>query len=335
MKANIPNRPTEDATPPKRTPAMELGGVYLRAMQDVSARLMEALPAEDSLWQTLAQTESLLLEAQLSEASLQDVFGSGGVAGFCQSIVDEYNQKRAGEARDVPAAHDPSLRRSRKNPEPRGGITLYRKRKATASLIALFALIFAVLAVWYTGLLGFWIKGSRYYLDELYHFSDTVTPVSDQPVRFTVPLEPATGLEHVLYTDADSDALLVLTEIFCTERLHEVESDTSSDEDGQPTYQKSLAWCVSIRYPVNVGYMRISYIEPGTSGEATLTLADGTVITSTVSASRSGPCGQGLEYIALEMMDLPASTDTEGAILSVTLDPPRAVEWKRIGVGLR
>ena len=143
MKANIPDPQTEGLTSSKNTPSMELEGVYLRAMQDISARLMEALPAEESLWQTLAQTESLLLEAQFSGASPQDVFGIGGVAGFCQSIVDEYNQRRAGELRDIPAAHDPAVRKSRKTHTPRSDIMIRRKRRATIGLIAAFSLIFA------------------------------------------------------------------------------------------------------------------------------------------------------------------------------------------------
>ena len=47
MKANIPNLQAEGITSSKSTPSMELEGVYLRAMQDISARLMEALPAEE------------------------------------------------------------------------------------------------------------------------------------------------------------------------------------------------------------------------------------------------------------------------------------------------
>ena len=335
MKANIPDLQTEDVTPSKSTPSMELEGVYLRAMQDISARLMEALPAEESLWQTLAQTESLLLEAQLSGASLQDVFGIGGVAGFCQSIVDEYNQRRAGETRDIPAAHDPSIRKSRKTRTPRSDIMIRRKQRATVGLIAAFALIFAILAVWYSGLLGFWTKGSRYYLDELYHFSDTVTPVSEEPLSFTVALTPSVGLDYVLYTDEEGRAVLTLTEIYYSECLHEAGEDATDLDTEHTAYRKNFVFCVTICYPVQVGYTRITYIEPGTDGTATLTTPDGETMTFSVSASRSGSAGEGYEYVSLEIADLPASFNTEGITVSVTLEPPRFVEWNRIGVGLR
>ena len=335
MKANIPNLQAEGITSSKSTPSMELEGVYLRAMQDISARLMEALPAEESLWQTLAQTESLLLEAQFSGTSPQDVFGVGGIAGFCQSIVDEYNQRRAGEMRDVPAAHDPSLRKSHKTHEPRSDIMIRRKRRATIGLVTTFSLIFAILAVWYTGLLNFWVKGSRYYLDELYHFKDTVMPVSEEPLSFTVPLSPAVGMDYVLYANEKGNAILTLTEIYYSERLHEVEAESGDLDTEHTAYEKTFVFCVSIRYPVQVGYTRVTYIEPGTNGTATLTMPDGRTLTSTVSAARSGSAGEGYEYVSLEIADIPAAFNTEGMMVSVTLEPPRAVEWKRIGVGFR
>ena len=126
----------------------------------------------------------------------------------------------------------------------------------------------------------------------------------------------------------------MLTEISCTERLREVEPETASG-NGETTYTESMAWCVSIRYPVNVGYTKITYVEPCTNGTATLTTPDGETMTFSVSASRSGSAGEGYEYVSLEIADLPASFNTEGLTVSVTLEPPRFVEWNRIGVGLR
>ena len=336
MRANIPNPSLEETENKKNTPSIELEGGYLRAMQEISAKLMNELPAEESLWQTLAKTETLLLEAQLSETPLQAVF-SGGTAGFCQAIVDEYNQRRKGEARDTPAAHDPSLCKRQKAPSPRGGVPLYRKRRATAILVSVFALVFAVLAVWYTGLLNFWIKGSAYYLDELYHFEDTVTPVSDEPLSFSVPLMPVADLDYVLYADENGNAVLTLTEIYYSERLREVESENGDlDIDSEHTaYEKTIVYCVTIQYPVQAGYTRVTYIEPGTRGTATLRTPSGEVLTSEVSAARSGSAGEGYEYVSLEIADIPAFFNTEGVTVSVTIDPPRSVEWKRIGLGLR
>ncbi len=333
MRANIPQSPRGGKNISPRHSAMELQGIYLHAMEDISSRLMEALPAEDTLWQTLAKTESLLIEAQLAGASLHDVFGGGGVAAFCQSIVDEYNQERAGQPRDIPAAEDRSLRHAKKPHEPRGGINYYRKRRATTALIVAFSCLFMVLALWYSGLLHFFIKGSGYYLDELYHFSSTITPVSDSTITFTLPLAPATDINHPLYADENGNTLM-LTELSYTERLHRIEQESISDANAS-IYQENLVWCIHIRYPVDVGYLKVRYTEPANSGHAVLTLADGTVISSTIATHRTGTDGQGYEYVMLEVSDIAKSTNMNGAILTVTLDPPQRVVWKRIGVGFR
>ncbi len=337
MRANLPKQsPPTTETEASHPPSLELGGVYLQAMQDISTCLMEKLPAEDSLWQTLAQAESLLIGAQVNQMSLHDVFGAGGVAAFCQSIVDEYNRDHPGERHAVPAAADPSLRESYGQNEPRGGINYRRKRRATALLIAGFSLFFAILALWYTGLLAYLTKGSAYYLDELYHFTSTSTAVSAEPLTFTVPLTPATGINRILYTDADAHTL-TLTHVRYDKKLLAVEDSASSslnDNQGQ-VYRETYVWCVRIRYPVDVGYTEVHYVEPGYNGTATLTLPNGEVITSPIVPHDSGADGRGYEYIEFEVATLPASTPTDGAILSVTLDPPNAVTWTRISVGPR
>ncbi len=335
MRANIPPSPPERKDPPQR-PITELTGIYLQAMQDISARLMEALPAEDSLWQTLTQAESLLMEAQLMGSSLHDVFGNGGIAAFCQSIVDEYNQNRAGEKRDTPAARDRSLRTSRKDPEPRGGINRRRKRQVTASLIVAFSLLFVFLTVWYTGLLSYWVKGSAYYLDELYHFSSTITPLAEEPIGVTLPMTPQTGIGQVLYADTKGHTI-TLQELTFSERLYEVtDTDGESDEsESTAVYRKNIIWCIRLRYPVDVKYMDVTYIEPGTTGTATLTLPSGETVTTSISSYSSGADGRGYEYVMLEVMDIPEDTDITGGSLTIILDPPKLVEWKRIGTGKR
>jgi DNA-binding ferritin-like protein (Dps family) len=86
MRVNLPKRepnPSES----------DLKGIYLQAMREISARLMDALPADDELWQTLGQVEAMLLEAQIQGMPLKSLFGQGGVASFCQSIVDEYRSE--------------------------------------------------------------------------------------------------------------------------------------------------------------------------------------------------------------------------------------------------
>ena len=93
MRANIPKEP--------RPPVVELEGIYLQAMKEASVRLMDVFPAGNDLWEMLGQIEAMLLEAQLREMPLTELFGEGGVAAFCQSIVDEY--KADGET-GIPAS---------------------------------------------------------------------------------------------------------------------------------------------------------------------------------------------------------------------------------------
>ncbi len=313
---------------------MELQGIYLRAMQDISARLMEALPAEDALWQTLTQTESLLIEAQLAGASLHDVFGSGGVAAFCQSIVDEYNRERAGQPRDIPAAADPALRHAKEKHEPRGGINYHRKRRATAALIVAFSLLFVLLATWYTGILNFLVKGSAYYLDELYNFNSTVVPSSPDPISFTLPLTETVDIDRILYVDAEGRSL-TLTALSSKEWFQDIPTaETGENGEGQ-IHQKSYLWYIRIRYPVDAGYLSVQYTEPGKGGHATVSLPSGEILTLSLSTLNAGSDGRGYEYVELEVADIPASVVTDGAMLSVTLSSPQTVTWERIGTGFR
>ena len=160
-------------------------------------------------------------------------------------------------------------------------------------------------------------------------------PVSEEPLSLTVARTPSVGLDDVLDADEEGRAVLTLTEIYYSECLHEVGADATDLDTEHTAYRKNFVFCVTIRYPVQVGYTRITYIEPGTSGTATLTTPGGETMAFAVSAARSGSAGEGYEYVSLEIADIPAAFNTEGITVSVTLDPPRFVEWNRIGIGLR
>ncbi len=329
MRANIP----KNSPPTRHSPSMELEGKYLRAMEEISAHLMDHLPAEETLWQTLSQTEALLIEAQMQNASLYDVFGNGGTAAFCQSIVDEYRQTHPYvEGKDpvpLPASRDPSLHHKAAKNEPRSGINYHRKRRGTVLLITAMSLAFLLLAAWYTGFLHFLTVGSAYYLDELHNFTSTAEPIAGAPMAsFTVPLARATDIGLILYSDGDGHTI-TLTEIYATDyRL-----DTGTAENVRLTDYRR--WFLRLKYPVDAGYLSVSYIEPGISGEATLTLPDGTVHTSKISLESSGSDRQGYEYVVLKVLDLPADIPVEGCDLAVTLNPPKRIVWTRTGVGER
>lgn len=321
MRANLPK--------PTPTPAIsELTGEYLRAMQEISTCLMDALPAGDDLWRILGQAEAMLLEAQNQGAILRDIFGSGGVAAFCQSILDEYHTD-AGEAPPIPASRDVNIREKWSPKEPRGGETYRRKRRMTAILSALTVLLISTLMLWYVGLLRYWFMGTEYYLKELHNFHETATPVESDPPSFTMPLQKASDLEHILYTDGKYT--LVINEIGYNEYLKAVRDENS----GKTVYERTRSWYVSVFYNVDADFRQINYIEPSAHGIATVKLADGTQYRSQISWLNSGSSGEGYEYVRLIIVDLPATLNTEGATVELDLEAPNRVRLDRISTGRR
>lgn len=319
MRANLPKNPRPAVT--------ELEGVYLQAMKEVSVRLMDALPAGNDLWEMLGQVESLLLEAQLREMPLSELFDDGGVAAFCQSIVDEY--KEDGET-VLPASASKLIKPEKRLDGPRGGVNYRRHRVKSAVLAVCLALVFALLALWYTGVLRYWTAGDSYYLEELHNFQSTVTETLAPPVPITLPLKKANGLGNTLYADMEGYSI-TLTAL---DTYEHAESYTDPDT-GKIAYRKVTSWIFSMTYTVKSDFKRITYVEPPSSGTVTVTLADGTVHNGKIAWVESGGSGKGAEYARVSVIELPSDTNIEGAVLNVVLDPPKRVEWNRISTGLR
>ncbi len=322
MRANIPRDPTPHTAPPT-----ELEGIYLHTMQEISVRLMETLPAGDDLWRTLGQVEALLMEAQFQGRDPQEIFGKGGVAAFCQSILDEY--AREGKTGELPAAQDKTVGGTKKVREPRGGINYRRKRRFTAGFIVLASILLCSLAIWYVGLWNYWTGGSSYYLQELHNFEETVTPVSHPSLTAELPLTQKIDMNQVLYTDGVYT--LTLSEVGCTEYTKAVKDDRT----GKTVYQRINSWYLNIVYTVDSNFRRITYVEPNTKGTATVTLADGMKYTTSVGWLSSGAHEKGYEYVRLVMIELPADVDTAGATVSVDLGVPNLVHLNRISTGRR
>lgn len=312
---------------------MELEGPYLRAMQEISARLMNNLPAGDELWQVLGQAEALLIEAQLQGVHPDKVFGNGGVAGFCQSIMDEFEQaRRAAEGDEppthTPAADDPSTRRRIRDNDPRGGINYRRKRIFSAFLAVVLALLFTWACLWYVGVWRYWTEGSGFYLQELYNFTFETVKTDEAPPTVTLPLSVTSGLNQVLY--ADGLYTVTLTGL----DFHD-HAEALPNKDGPIIAQTVHSWSIRLEYTVLADFSTVSYVEPVAEGTATVTLADGTVLTGKLSHRDSGPVGEGREYAVITVVDIPASTSVAGATLTVSLDPPQLVTWERISTGRR
>lgn len=319
MRANIPKEP--------RPPVTELEGVYLQAMKEASVRLMDVLPAGDDLWEMLGQIEAMLLEAQAREMPLAELFGDGGVAGFCQSIVDEY---RADGEVVIPAAADRTVEFDKRILGPRGGVNYRRHRILSVVIATVLTLAFALLALWYTGILRYWTEGDSYYLEELHNFRSTVTDTVSPPISLTLPLKQVSGLGQTLYSDAEGYTIK-LASLETTQYA----GSYADPDTGKTSPRKMTVWVLAMSYTVKSDFNRITYVEPPAEGTVTLTLADGTVRSGKISWMDSGSAGNGLEYARISVIELPADTDTEGATLTVVLDPPKRVEWNRISTGYR
>lgn len=320
MRANIPKQPP-------RKPGMELEGVYLQAMREISSRLMEALPEGDELWQTLGQTEAMLLEAQMRDMPLSELLGNGGAEAFCRSIVDEY---RACGEMALPAAVNGFPRPDRQAKEQRDGPRHKSSRWTSVITAAVMVLIFAVLALWYTGILRYWSRGTSYYLEELHNFRSEVTEVESPPITVTLPLETVTGRGDVLYSDGEGyDVILTSVE------KHTYKGSFTDPETGETTYGVMTSWYLRMTYAVESDFRHISYVEPASDGDVTVTLPNGSVYTGEITWIESGEAEPGREFARISVIAFPVGMDTKGATLTVTMDPPQRVEWTRTSMGAR
>lgn len=323
MRANIP--PSM-----RRGPALELEGGYLQIMQEISSRLMDSLPAGDRLWETLAQAEALLMEAQMTGTPPDALFPKGGVAAFCQSIIDEYQAETDGRSEPpaVPAARDKSRTAERKQ-SPRGGINAGRYRHMTWLMTAAVLLTFAVILLFCSGFVGYLTKGSAYYHEELYNFENTHMEARGESLIFDLTPAEKTGLSTVLYADGEGYTIS-LSSVGYRER-----KAAETDGDGRPIGKKLKCWYIILRYTVDADFLQIRTVTPTPAGTATVTLADGTVYRSTLTSDSSGPLENGLEYVRITVAEIPADADLNGATITVTMDPPVYRVWKRMGIGKR
>ena len=327
MRANIPRNPTPRG-------GFELEGRYLQAMQSISTSLMEVLPDGERLWEILGKTEALLLEAQMTHTPVEELFPHGGVAGFCQSIIDEYKteqgQAPAQGKTAVPASKDKKTRKAGHSKTPRGGEGARRYRRVTKLLTVLAILLVAAALIWQSGFLRFLVKGSAFYHEELHNFENTIMEPRGEELTFTIPLSPTAGLGQVIYADPEGYTV-TLDALNSRERVVQ-----GIGEDGKPANKRIIGWHVTLLYTVDAGFSRVRMVTPEPRGTAILTLADGTTYESTLSSDSSGPASRGLEYISITVLDgIPKDTDLRGATLTVTMTAPIYRVWERVGMGAR
>jgi hypothetical protein len=327
MRANVPRQQNTRAS-------FELEGRYLQAMQTVSVSLMEVLPDGERLWEILGKTEALLMEAQLTATPIEELFPNGGVAGFCQSVIDEYKAETGTDTQQgraaVPASRNKKNGKVQAPKTPRGGAGALRYRRVTRFLTVLAALVLAAVLVWQSGFYRFLTQGSAFYHEELHNFENTVTEPRGEALTFAVTPQNVTDMEQVIYADAEG-YVIKLASMGTRDRTSIV-----TGEDGKQAVQTVVDWYVTLRYTVDAGFSRIYAVTPEARGTARLTLADGTVSEFPLTADSSGPAAKGWEYLQITVIEgLPKTASLTGAVLTITMEPPMYRIWERVGMGKR
>ena len=296
---------------------LELTGEYLAAMEAVSATLMSRLPDSQELWQILGQTETLLLQAQLTNTPPKSLFGKGGIAGFCQSIIDEQLEGKTTvkPPASVTTAPDKKIRRTSNKRIQK------KKNLVTLAILIGWLLIITILISWYTGVIAYVLHPHKAYLSELHNFSSETTILTGTETHMTLELNSG-ALQHTdLYRNGSDYVTLTY--------IGYDEDSVSAEKGGLRRYWIELA------YPLHASFSEVSYIAPAESGTASVTLPSGEVLTQEIYWKSEDNNDQGVVYIKLYILSLPKDTNTDGLSVDVSLDPMIRVQWTRNAVGPR
>lgn len=303
-------------TSPNRPENLELTGEYLSAMETVSSLLMNRLPGGDELWRILGQTEALLLEAQMTGTPLSTLFGKGGVAGFCQSIIDE--KSGSDKENTAPAITDKASKKKPRSTTNRQ--TKKRKNLITAAVVVAWLIIVTLLVGQYTGFLPYLRDPYGFYRSELHNFDVEVTELADSRVTVTLPITAHTPDRQVLYQSDDFQVTLTYV---------------GFDEDSYTENDPLRRFWVELTYTQISDFSEIAYVSPAETGTVTVTLADGQVLTQELHWKSDGYYGD-TAFVRLYFLEVPKNTVvTADGQAEITFDPMSLVRWTRTGIGIR
>lgn len=304
-----------DDTSNKAHENLELTGEYLAAMKTISAHLMNRLPEGETLWRTLGQTEALLLEAQMTKTPVSKLFGKGGAASFCQSIIDELNGGKSDVGK--PEADPPQKAKGKRQTENRQ--IKKKKNLITAAVILIWFLLIAVLIGQYTGYLPYLVSPADFYLSELHNFEAEVTEIPGSETTLTIPIKAQSGEPQILYQGEGYTVSLTYVGV---------------DEDSYIKDSPLRRWWIELSYTQTSTFSEISYVSPAQSGTVTVTLTNGEALTQNLHWQGEGYYGD-TAYIRLYFLELPKDTPTEGASAEISFDAMTLVRWTRTGIGIR
>ena len=296
---------------------LELTGEYLEAMKQISAHLMSSLPESDDLWRILGETETLLLEAQITGTPLSKLFGKGGVAGFCQSIIDE----KGGVLSEKDMTNSASLSKAPPKKQRRTGNAHIRRKKniVTGCIIGVWVLLIAVLVGQYIGFVRYLFHPQTFYLEELHNFEAQVTPLEDTDRQITLTISQGSLGSEIIY--AQDDHRVTLTQM----GVDEITVDK----------KVICRWWVELAYTQDTEFSKITYVAPDHSGTAVVSISSDEEMTNSLTWQGEGRYDDGRAYVRLCFLEVPKDTDLRGGKVQLHLDDMKLVSWHRIGVGKR
>lgn len=290
---------------------LELTGAYLEAMENVSAHLMSRLPESDELWQILGETETLLLEAQITGTPLSKLFGKGGVAGFCQSIIDE----KGGTLSEKDMAKSAA-----KKQRQTGNAHIRRKKNiVTGCIIGVWVLLITFLVGQYTGFVRYLFHPQTFYLEELHNFEAQVTPLEGTDRQLTLTISHGSLGGEIIY--AEGDHRVTLTQM----GVDEITVDK----------KVICRWWVELVYTQDTGFSKVTYVAPENSGTAVVSISSDEEMTHPLTWQGEGRYDDGRAYVRLCFLEVPKGTDLRDGKVQLHLDDMKLVSWHRIGVGKR
>lgn len=302
----------------KRPPGdLELTGEYLTAMETISAHLMSCLPGNDELWRMLGETETLLLEAQITGTPVSKLFGKGGVAGFCQSIIDE---KSSASSMNIPSEGRARKKTASKKQRHTANSHIRRKKNmVTGCIIGVWVLLIAFLIGQYTGFVDYLFHPQTFYLEELHNFEAQVTPLENSGTQVSFSLSSGSLSPQSLYTQGDHR--VTLTQI----GYDEIQTDE----------QVICKWWVELIYTQSTSFFEITYVAPTGTGTAKVTLPGQDEVTQSLAWQGEDRYDDGTAYIRLCFLEVPKGTSVEGGTVELCFDDLKQVCWHRTGVGRR
>lgn len=284
---------------------------YQAALEAITARLSAAITDKNALHDTLVQVEETLVKAQFLRIPPLKLYGSAGIEGFCQTIIDEHRQT---------SYYPTSPYRYDGNSLPIAQASGPRRAPLIIALISggVALLLVAALVLWYIGFFAFLSGDADYFLEELDHFESSDVILEDTAPSISLTLK-AGRMNHVLY-EKDGHVLTV-------DRIG-YDTYTSDGDDSQLHY-----WWIKVSGTVDSGFTSVSYVVLPADAQATLSDSAFTPVYANDDTYDSTDKVDG-NTVSQKYYLFALPPEADGTTVTVNLPALQLTEWSRIGVGI-